>query len=74
MRWRKANMSDKWIRQGASVSNNDTEGFLQFVKSREIVRTQKQRIESLESDVLTLKRLYNEQQEQIRELMNNVQK
>ena len=65
---------NKWIRNGAAVSNTDTAGFLQYTKQRELAKQKEDQIKSLESDVKMLNERLDRQELILQEILKNVQK
>lgn len=65
---------NKWIRNGAAVSNTDTAGFLQYTKQREVTKQKEEQIKSLESDVKMLNDRLDKQELLLQEILRNVQK
>lgn len=67
-------MSGKWIRRGAGVSNVDTPAFRAFVKNRELVAREKQKVEALEEKVSSLEGQLSRIELMLEEVLKNVQK
>lgn len=65
---------NKWIRNGAAVSNTDTAGFLQYTKQRELAKQKDEQIKGLESDVKMLNERLDRQELILQEILKNVQK
>lgn len=67
-------MSEKWIRRGVGVSNADTPAFRAFVKNRELILSEKQKVAALEEKVDSLQTQLTNIETLLTEVLKNVQK
>lgn len=65
---------DKWVRNGAAVSNTDTAGFLQYTKQRELAKQKDDQIQELQTNVKTLNDRLDRQELMLQEILRHVQK